>query len=101
MLDAYTTIPVGEGDSNSSCSSSSWYKLESISALAICVLMNGMYPVAKRATKELAKIAVIAFCSPARYAKIKVVAIDVLVIATVIAEAMHRQQSCTGMNGKK
>ena len=55
-------------------------------------MMNGIYPVAKSDTREEARIGVMQFCSPARYARINVVARAVLVIPTFIAAAIPKIQ---------
>jgi len=62
--------------------------------------MNGMYPVTSNETIEEAKMDEMAHCSPLKYERMSVVAMDVLVMATLMDAAMHRTQSCTGIKGK-
>lgn len=76
-------------------------KLASKSDRDTCVGINGMYAVAQMEVREAARMAETAFCSPDKYARIKVVAMEVRVMATLMAAAMQRTQSWTGIKGQR
>ena len=77
------------------------YKLRMSKIQLKCSQRLTIYAVANKEARDEANTADIESCSPERKTRINVVAIDVRVMATLIAAAMHKTANWTGIAGIK